>query len=412
MSESLKVNFPTCPIACLLGLKPDGNFARTADRLWTLGCLATKRLVLLNWKERKPACFTRDSWLREYLDLLNMERAASLLGDFEGRQEDYGETQVCFRYYHGVSGTLRATTPSITIKKASAPTERTKPLICMGVMDGMCLQLGLLSPCRTERRSGRRTRLSWKAWPEDVPPLMPRLDFALVKLPSRAAHFASSLSRAKDAVEADEALVLKPVVSPEVNHGLGNRRLINFSLSDLQAVGLKKGMFFNPDPYLKLSIQPGKHSIFPLLPHHGQEKRSGVVCNTVNPQWSNEAKKKNQVPKDESRMELTKEDLDVKGPADVVHRYKKVLKTFGSVRTMSEAFRINNVDRGTIKMTAPIAELKIVDPETLESLKFDPAIDTLLSFAKKCSTNVTADKKAKIEDMKAKGKLLPLLMKY
>lgn len=59
-------------------------------------------------------------------------------------------------------------------------------------------------------------------------------------------------------------------------------------LSDLQAVGLKKGMFFNPDPYLKLSIQPGKHSIFPSLPHHGQEKRSKVVCNTVNPQWSTE----------------------------------------------------------------------------------------------------------------------------
>lgn len=47
-------------------------------------------------------------------------------------------------------------------------------------------------------------------------------------------------------------------------------------------------MFFNPDPYLKLSIQPGKHSIFPSLPHHGQEKRSAVVCNTVNPQWSSE----------------------------------------------------------------------------------------------------------------------------
>ncbi|KAM8730845.1 E3 ubiquitin-protein ligase HECW1-like isoform 2-T2 [Acanthopagrus schlegelii] len=113
------------------------------------------------------------------------------------------ETQVCFRYYHGVTGALRATTPSVTIKKGPVP-------------------------------------------------------------------------------------VLKPVVSPEVNHGLGNRRLINFSLSDLQAVGLKKGMFFNPDPYLKLSIQPGKHSIFPSLPHHGQEKRSGVVCNTVNPQWSTE----------------------------------------------------------------------------------------------------------------------------
>ncbi|XP_037612962.1 E3 ubiquitin-protein ligase HECW1 isoform X1 [Sebastes umbrosus] len=113
------------------------------------------------------------------------------------------ETRVCFRYYHGVTGALRATTPSITIKKVSPP-------------------------------------------------------------------------------------VLKPVVSPEVNHGLGNRRLINFSLSDLQALGLKKGMFFNPDPYLKLSIQPGKHSIFPSLPHHGQEKRSAVVCNTVNPQWNTE----------------------------------------------------------------------------------------------------------------------------
>ncbi|XP_037135455.1 E3 ubiquitin-protein ligase HECW1 isoform X2 [Syngnathus acus] len=113
------------------------------------------------------------------------------------------ETLVCFKYYHGVTGALRATTPSLTIKKAPVP-------------------------------------------------------------------------------------VLKPVVSPEVNQGRGNRRLINFSLSDLQAVGLKKGMFFHPDPYLKLSIQPGKHSIFPSLPHHGQEKRSGVVCNTINPQWSAE----------------------------------------------------------------------------------------------------------------------------
>lgn len=60
------------------------------------------------------------------------------------------------------------------------------------------------------------------------------------------------------------------------------------SLSDIQAVGLKKGMFFNPDPYLKISIQPGKHSLFPALPHHGQEKRSGIISNTVNPVWKRE----------------------------------------------------------------------------------------------------------------------------
>uniref|UniRef100_A0A672L8V0 E3 ubiquitin-protein ligase HECW1-like n=1 Tax=Sinocyclocheilus grahami TaxID=75366 RepID=A0A672L8V0_SINGR len=55
-----------------------------------------------------------------------------------------------------------------------------------------------------------------------------------------------------------------------------------------QATGLKKGMFFNPDPYLKIAIHPGKHSIFPALPHHGQEKRSGIVCNTINPVWQRE----------------------------------------------------------------------------------------------------------------------------
>ncbi|XP_055006853.1 LOW QUALITY PROTEIN: E3 ubiquitin-protein ligase HECW1 [Boleophthalmus pectinirostris] len=113
------------------------------------------------------------------------------------------ETQVCFRYYHGVSGALRATTPSVTIKTSTST-------------------------------------------------------------------------------------VSKTVVSPEVNTEQGRRRLISFTLSDIQAVGIKKGMFFNPDPYLKLCIQPGKHSIFPSLPHHGQEKRSGVACNTVNPQWTAE----------------------------------------------------------------------------------------------------------------------------
>ncbi|CAB1349655.1 unnamed protein product [Coregonus sp. 'balchen'] len=31
------------------------------------------------------------------------------------------ETKICFKYYHGVSGALRATTPSVTVKNASAP---------------------------------------------------------------------------------------------------------------------------------------------------------------------------------------------------------------------------------------------------------------------------------------------------
>ncbi|XP_069715846.1 E3 ubiquitin-protein ligase HECW1 isoform X4 [Phaenicophaeus curvirostris] len=114
------------------------------------------------------------------------------------------ETKICFKYYHGVSGALRATTPSVTVKNNAAPQ------------------------------------------------------------------------------------VFKSITNEDSIQGQGSRRLISFSLSDFQAFGLKKGMFFNPDPYLKISIQPGKHSIFPALPHHGQEKRSKIMCNTVNPVWQGE----------------------------------------------------------------------------------------------------------------------------
>ncbi|KAG8515099.1 E3 ubiquitin-protein ligase HECW1, partial [Galemys pyrenaicus] len=82
--------------------------------------------------------------------------------------------------------------------------------------------------------------------------------------------------------------IFKNMGSDDTVQGQGSRRLISFSLSDFQAMGLKKGMFFNPDPYLKISIQPGKHSIFPALPHHGQERRSKIIGNTVNPIWQAE----------------------------------------------------------------------------------------------------------------------------
>uniref|UniRef100_A0A8D0CVI1 E3 ubiquitin-protein ligase n=1 Tax=Sander lucioperca TaxID=283035 RepID=A0A8D0CVI1_SANLU len=49
-----------------------------------------------------------------------------------------------------------------------------------------------------------------------------------------------------------------------------------------------KGMFFNPDPYLKMSIHPGKRSVFPIFSHHGQERRSAIIANTTNPVWHGE----------------------------------------------------------------------------------------------------------------------------
>ncbi|KAA8579702.1 hypothetical protein FQN60_006795, partial [Etheostoma spectabile] len=66
------------------------------------------------------------------------------------------------------------------------------------------------------------------------------------------------------------------------------RKLVSFTLSDIRALGLKKGMFFNPDPYLKMSIQPGKRSGLHKFTHHGQERRSSIIANTINPVWHGE----------------------------------------------------------------------------------------------------------------------------
>ncbi|KAM9710687.1 E3 ubiquitin-protein ligase HECW2 isoform 3-T3 [Menidia menidia] len=110
------------------------------------------------------------------------------------------ETKICFKYYHGVSGALRATTPCITVKNPAV------------LVEGLAEQVGVEHP----------------------------------------------------------------------------RKLISFTLTDLCATGLKKGMFFNPDPYLKMSIHPGKRSVFPIFSHHGQERRSAIIANTTNPVWHGE----------------------------------------------------------------------------------------------------------------------------
>ncbi|XP_017312394.1 E3 ubiquitin-protein ligase HECW2 isoform X2 [Ictalurus punctatus] len=112
------------------------------------------------------------------------------------------ETKICFKYYHGVSGALRAMTPCITVKNPGV-------LAGPGQVDGQ----SVTEHCR---------------------------------------------------------------------------KLVSFTLSDIRAQGLKKGMFFNPDPYLKMSIQPGKRSGFPAFTHHGQERRASIISNTTNPVWHGE----------------------------------------------------------------------------------------------------------------------------
>lgn len=64
--------------------------------------------------------------------------------------------------------------------------------------------------------------------------------------------------------------------------------IVQFKLSGLRARCLKKGMFFNPDPYVKMCIQPGKDQTTLTLPHHGQEVRTCVAENTIHPSWASQ----------------------------------------------------------------------------------------------------------------------------
>ncbi|KAL8567848.1 hypothetical protein ACOMHN_058970 [Nucella lapillus] len=62
--------------------------------------------------------------------------------------------------------------------------------------------------------------------------------------------------------------------------------LFRISISDLEACNLKKGVFFNPDPYVKLTVVPSKS--YPPKAHHHRELRSSVCPSTTNPLWDNE----------------------------------------------------------------------------------------------------------------------------
>ena len=59
-----------------------------------------------------------------------------------------------------------------------------------------------------------------------------------------------------------------------------------YLFADIQSFNLKKGVFFNPDPYLKLSLQPGK--LCEHLNHHKKEFRTGVKENTTSPRWDSQ----------------------------------------------------------------------------------------------------------------------------
>nr|XP_055044890.1 coiled-coil domain-containing protein 106-like [Misgurnus anguillicaudatus] len=98
-------------------------------------------------------------------------------------------------------------------------------------------------------------------------------------------------------------------------------------------------------------------------------------------------------------------------PKQVVARYERVLRHFSRGGTMSAAFKQVGVDRNTIVVNAPIAELYIAAPSKFKELLKTHSSEVKLSiFATQCAAVIHEDPAIEdtIKAFKASGKLLPL----
>lgn len=68
-----------CPIACVLGVEMSSVQSRMMRHVLLLAFVAAKRIILMNWKERKQNCFHIENWRRDFMDILAMEQGALAL---------------------------------------------------------------------------------------------------------------------------------------------------------------------------------------------------------------------------------------------------------------------------------------------------------------------------------------------
>lgn len=78
ISVIIKVNLVPCPLMCLLGLRNIQIKTRSERKIIGLAFLIVKRMILCNWKIRKPNCFSIETWFSEFLHILGMEQVKQI----------------------------------------------------------------------------------------------------------------------------------------------------------------------------------------------------------------------------------------------------------------------------------------------------------------------------------------------
>ncbi|KAM4704010.1 coiled-coil domain-containing protein 106 isoform 2-T4 [Rhinophrynus dorsalis] len=103
----------------------------------------------------------------------------------------------------------------------------------------------------------------------------------------------------------------------------------------------------------------------------------------------------------------------VKDADGVLCRYKKILSTFQKLKSMSRAFEYHRVDRNTVALTTPIAELLIVAPEKIAEVgEFDPSKERLLEYSRRCFLALDEETLKKVQALKKNKLLLPITYRF
>lgn len=79
LSHMFDVQISPCPLDCLLGIRTQDFKSKDVDNIISLGFLAAKCIIMLNWKKREYESFDVQNWNKDFLELIAMEQAALLL---------------------------------------------------------------------------------------------------------------------------------------------------------------------------------------------------------------------------------------------------------------------------------------------------------------------------------------------
>ncbi|XP_041929789.1 coiled-coil domain-containing protein 106-like [Alosa sapidissima] len=156
-----------------------------------------------------------------------------------------------------------------------------------------------------------------------------------------------------------------------------NKRL----LSEIKTLQEKVAMLENERDFLRTTLTTAMASTGKSQPKKKQDEISSgssdseigsssscAILSSASSDDEPKKKKKRKTKKEDHPLAKTRAQT----PDDVLQRYINVLKAYKSCRSMTKAFQKTRIDRNTMALSAPLAEIMLIKPKFLKTL---PAFD-------------------------------------